>query len=288
MVMSRQILIIDDQDDILRILERELVKTYHCSVQVASNSVQAFEQLEQHPVELIISDVRIGEENGFNLLKAIRSRYPQVGLMMMTAYRSPGYRQMADELGVAFFIEKPFAISMLAKAVDRFFNQRAATLPPAPATTAAAGKSGALEHFSPQDLVQLFCLNGRNVALTLTFSPLHPVGKIYIQRGRVLHAEWGAQKGEEAFYAMLLQPPPQLFLEDCDREIAPTIACGWEQLLLEAARRTDEANEVVEVTGSAAPEVPGTPATPAPLKDPFADFWKSATLSPDTKMKVGG
>lgn len=284
--MSRQILIIDDQDDILRILERELVKTYHCTVSVATNSVQAFEQLEKNPVELIISDVRIGEENGFNLLKAIRSRYPQIGLMMMTAYRSPGYRQMADELGVAFFIEKPFAISMLAKAVDRFFTQRAATLPPAP-TAAAASKNGALEHFSPQDLVQLFCLNGRNVALTLTYSPLHPVGRIYIQRGRVLHAEWGAQKGEESFFSMLLQPGAQLALEDYDKEVAPTISSGWEQLLLEAARRQDESTEVHEVTGSAAPD-PAAPAAPAPLKDPFADFWKSATMSPDTKMKVGG
>lgn len=272
--MSRQILIIDDQDDILRILERELVKTYQCTVYVATNSVQAFEQLEQHPVELIISDVRIGEENGFNLLKAIRSRYANVGLMMMTAYRSPGYRQMADELGVAFFIEKPFAISMLAKAVDRFFNQRAAQLPPAPVI--ATGKNNALEHFSIQDLVQLFCLNGRSVLITVTVSPIHPVGYIFLQKGRVLHAEWGAQKGEEAFYSLLMNQSPQLALEDCEREVAPTITSGWEQLLLESARRVDEASEVVEVTGSAAPS--------KPPQDPFADFWKSANLSPIHKL----
>lgn len=272
--MSRQLLIIDDQDDILRILERELVKTYQCTVYAAMNSVQAFEQLAQHPVELIISDVRIGEENGFNLLKAIRSRYPNVGLMMMTAYRSPGYRQMADELGVAFFIEKPFAISMLAKAVDRFFTQRAAQLPPAPAI--ATGKNNALEHFSIQDLVQLFCLNGRNVLISVTVSPMHPVGSIYLQRGRVVHAEWGSQKGEEAFYSLLMCSSAQLGLEDHDAPVAGTITSGWEQLLLESARRVDEAAEVVEVTGSAAPE--------KPPQDPFADFWKSASLSPIHKL----
>lgn len=261
----------------MRILERELVKTYQCTVYSATNSIQAFEQLERHPIELIISDVRIGEENGFNLLKAIRSRHPHVGLMMMTAYRSPGYRQMADQLGVAFFIEKPFAISMLAKAVDRFFTQRAAQLPPPPTPT--AGKNNALEHFSIQDLVQLFCLNGRNVCITVTLSPMHPQGILYIQRGRVLHAEWGGQQGEEAFYSLLMHKNPQLGLEDCDAEIAPTISSGWEQLLLESARRVDEAAEIVEVTGCAAPE--------KPLADPFADFWKSAALTPTAKMKIG-
>lgn len=261
----------------MRILERELVKTYQCTVRVATNSVHAFEQLAQHPIELIISDVRIGEENGFNLLKAIRSRYPHVGLMMMTAYRSPGYRQMADELGVAFFIEKPFAISMLAKAVDRFFTQRAAQLPPPPPTQ-SAGHNNALEHFSIQDLVQLFCLNGRNVRITMTFSPLHPVGVIYLKQGRVLHAEWGSQKGEEAFYSMLMPATTQLGLEDFDGDVAASISSGWEQLLLESARRVDEAAEVPEVSGSTSPEKP-----PA---DPFADFWKSAAITPVTKMKA--
>lgn len=273
--MAREILIIDDQDDILRILERELVRTYQCTVFSAINSVQAFEQLEKHPVQLIISDVRIGEENGFQLLRAIRSRYPNIGLMMMTAYRSPGYRQMADELGVAFFIEKPFAISMLAKAVDRFFNQRAAQLPPPPAAL-ATGKNSALEHFSIQDLVQLFCLNGRSVLITVTISPMHPVGYLFLQKGRVVHAEWGSQKGEEAFYSLLMHQSPQLGLEDCDREIPASITSSWEQLLLESARRVDEASEVVEVTGSAAPA--------KPPQDPFADFWKSANLSPVHKM----
>jgi DNA-binding NtrC family response regulator len=51
-----------------------------------------------------------------------------MGLMLMTAYRSSEYRRKADELGVIDFIEKPFAISVLAETIDRFFSQRVPVL----------------------------------------------------------------------------------------------------------------------------------------------------------------
>lgn len=129
--MLRQLLIIDDEEDILHIIQRELVKIYPCTVHTATTSVETFNVLEQSPVELIISDVRLADELGFNLLQGVRSRYPHIGLMMMTAYRSSQYRRLANELGVLSFIEKPFAISTLAKTIERFFTQREAAQQPA-------------------------------------------------------------------------------------------------------------------------------------------------------------
>src|SRR5882762_2092252 len=104
--MQRSILIVDDQTDILRILEREFRRRGEYMVATANNPADALEAMDRSPVELVISDVRLGNHNGFSLLEEVSQRHPSVGTMLMTAYRSPSYRQQADALGVFYFLEK--------------------------------------------------------------------------------------------------------------------------------------------------------------------------------------
>jgi CheY-like chemotaxis protein len=285
--MPHHLLIVDDQQDIVRILEREFKKNAAYVCHTALSAAQAFSLLADHAIDLVISDVKIGTDNGFTLLRDLKTRHPQAGLMMMTAYRSPGYRQQAEELGVCFFIEKPFAVNTLLKAVERFFIQRETArtrqLPPTPANTSG----NALAHFKPVDLVQLFCLNGRSVLISLNFHPGQHAGRIYIQRGRVLHVEFGSVQGEEAFYQMMKMPHPVLSLQDHIEPVPETVHASWECLLLETARLQDEAQETAEEPAAVPAPLPAA-ATPVPASgaDPFADFWKNVQTSPDTKLKV--
>ncbi|HSI82636.1 MAG TPA: response regulator [Candidatus Methylacidiphilales bacterium] len=325
--MPHQILIIDDQHDILRILEREFLKNKLATILTASNIAQAVSIVEQRGIDLLITDVRIGTENGFDLVKQVRERSPGTGLMMMTAYRSPGLRQMADQLGVAFFIEKPFAVSNLLHAVEHFFATRPADMRPTVQTAPPSSNTmNALGHFSAQELVQLFCLNGRSVLISMS-SFNNPMAKIYIQKGRVMHCEYGELLGEKAFYAALRLQNPQLGIEDYALPVPQTVDNSWEWLLLEAARMADEAAQsqpppqpdphAIFTAASHAqpapayhqqapapspvpalnlnpatlfpgppPPVTPVPAAPPPPVDPFADFWKQAKLGPGARLNV--
>ena len=111
--MQHNILIVDDQTDILRILEREFRRHGEYSVATANNPTDALDLMGKSPVELVISDVRLGAHTGFSLLQEVNQRHPGVGTMLMTAYRSPAYRQQADALGVSFFLEKPFPVTIV-------------------------------------------------------------------------------------------------------------------------------------------------------------------------------
>ena len=142
-------------------------------------------------------------------------------------------------------------------------------------------------HFKPQDLVQLFCLNGRNVRITLDFEPGKSSGYFYIQRGRVLHAEYGNLKGEEAFFALIHEPNPHLALEEWSAPVEQTLESSWEHLLLESARRQDsfqeeEDFEEIPAQPDSLPAAPPVTASPSPqvLDDPFGDFWKIAQIPP--------
>jgi len=285
--MQHNILIVDDQTDILRILEREFRRHGEYSVATANNPADALDLMGKSPVELVISDVRLGAHTGFSLLQEVNQRHPGVGTMLMTAYRSPAYRQQADALGVSFFLEKPFPVATLVTAVERFFEQRASEAEAQKAPPPSEDEMNTMAHFKPQDLVQLFCLNGRSVRITLNFQPGKPTGYLYIQRGRVLHAEFGDLKGEEAFHALLHDANSSLSLQDWTAPVEQTIQSDWELLLLEAARLIDLHNDENASETLADPSQPLVPIpTPAPvtpplapaLAEPFADFWKIAQM----------
>jgi hypothetical protein len=92
--------------------------------------------------------------------------------------------------------------------------------------------------FKAQDLVQLFCLNGRNVQLEVN-PPTGEPGVIIMWQGKVLHARRGAVMGNDAFYALVLLPNPKLHVTEISVEPPATITDNWEGLLMEAAVRKD-------------------------------------------------
>lgn len=309
--MAHPILFVDDQEDILRILEREFIRTGDYDVYAATNPAEAWEILRSTKVELIIADVRLGEDNGFQLLRDLREEFPGLGMMMMTAYRSPGYRHQADALGVAFFIEKPFAVNTLVRSVERFFLTREAPRPPA-ATTAGPAKAtaNALSHFKVQDMVQLFCLNGRSMIIELTLPGIPERGIIVIHEGKVWHAELGTMIGEPAFFRILSVNNAECELDEIGERIFPqSVQASWEFLLLESARMADEIEGYVDnepimqpsdfdaataleahaerTSETVEAEVNGAERPPSQNPDdPFADFWKTARLPGGGKLKL--
>jgi len=138
--MPYHLLIVDDQSDIPRIIEREFVRRGDYAISTATNPTEALATLARCAIDLVISDVRLGQHSGFALVREINARHPGTGTMLMTGYRSPAYRQQADALGVFSFLEKPFPVETLVIAVEQFFQARLA-----PDTTTLPAPSGETE-----------------------------------------------------------------------------------------------------------------------------------------------
>ena len=245
--MPRNVLIVDDQDDILLILEREFRRRPDLTVFSAKNVTDALMIILEKQINLVISDIRIGPESGFDLVREINRSFPHVSSTLMSASRSPANRQQAAQLGVVMFLEKPFQVPKLLEEIENHFNRVENPAPApepepvpvaaTPAPVPAALESTGLAHFKPQDLVQLFCLNGRNIQLSVTTEIA--VGQIYIQRGRVVHAEYGNLSGEDAFHSIMHAPNPQLKVSDWDGPVPVSIKTSWEYLLLQSAIQFD-------------------------------------------------
>lgn len=113
--MSR-ILIVDDAPPILALLSRLLTEEGY-NVATAKNGAEAVQLLQTTPFDLMISDVNMRPVNGVELLLKTRKSYPQMGVIILTAYETMYTADQAAENGAFAYIVKPFKNDTLLKTV---------------------------------------------------------------------------------------------------------------------------------------------------------------------------
>ncbi|MBD0327156.1 MAG: response regulator, partial [Pyrinomonadaceae bacterium] len=80
-----KLLIVDDEQGMRQLLTIVFERAGH-SVRAAENGRRALELLRAEPAELIISDVKMPDIGGIELLRAARELLPDVAVVMMTAF----------------------------------------------------------------------------------------------------------------------------------------------------------------------------------------------------------
>ncbi|MGN7709639.1 sigma-54-dependent transcriptional regulator [Chryseobacterium sp. 22543] len=83
--MSGNILIIDDEIKLLKLLGM-ILSQENFNVKEASTARSAMTMLEQYDFDVVLSDVRLPDAFGVELIKSIKSKYPQLEIILMTAF----------------------------------------------------------------------------------------------------------------------------------------------------------------------------------------------------------
>jgi len=105
--MSKQLLIVDDDQEIRELLNEYLTRAGF-QVLTAAEGNEMRQQLAQHSPDLIILDIMMPGEDGFTLCQQIR-RDSQVPIIMLTAASDEADRVIGLELGADDYIAKPFS-----------------------------------------------------------------------------------------------------------------------------------------------------------------------------------
>jgi DNA-binding NtrC family response regulator len=119
---AKRILIVEDEPDIRRILQLFLTEKGF-QVKVADQPARALEVLEQGPVDLILSDVRMPGMSGLDLLRYLKQHDPEIELVLMTAYSSVKDAVEAIRLGAADYVEKPIDFRRLERVIATVFEK---------------------------------------------------------------------------------------------------------------------------------------------------------------------
>jgi len=112
------VLIVDDEDEI-RNLCRDVATDSGLRARTASTTEQALEILHQNPVDIVLTDLRVPQLGGVELLKRIRETYPQTAVLVLTQYGTIESAVEATRMGAVDYVTKPFQVQELRAKLSR-------------------------------------------------------------------------------------------------------------------------------------------------------------------------
>ena len=117
------ILIVDDEKDICRALNILLTKEGH-AVKEAYNGEEAVERIMKENFDIIMTDIKMGKMDGFEVLRQSQKISPDTSVIMMTAFASVGSAVEAMRAGASDYITKPFINDEIRLTIRRILQSR--------------------------------------------------------------------------------------------------------------------------------------------------------------------
>ncbi len=111
-----RILLVEDRDSLRRLLARALADDGY-EVAAASTGGEAVRLLGERPFDLVLTDLKLPDRSGLEVLAASRQAQPRVPVVVLTGYGSIGAAVEAMKLGAHDFLEKPLELPDLARLV---------------------------------------------------------------------------------------------------------------------------------------------------------------------------
>lgn len=222
-----KVLIVDDEVRLLQSIVAGLTSykdRFH--VLTAVNGREAIDILQQDKVDLLVTDLRMPEIDGFELLAHVSGAYPFMPSIVMTAFATPEIEEKVNSTGISKLLEKPIEFERLAEAILDGLQQE--------------GREGSIAGFSLANFLQLLSLEQKTCLLNVKNHQTD--GYIYLELGEIAAAVAGNTRGEEALFRLLACDNIRItFKKLPQKKIMKMIDKPLMALLVEGMSRIDEA-----------------------------------------------
>jgi CheY-like chemotaxis protein len=216
------VLVVDDDAPLGRALARELRANGYDSLPV-SGYEEAMQRLAEQRYDVLLTDLRMGDKDGLDLILAIAASFPATRPILMSAYATARDSERAKELGAVRVLCKPFETSEMLQAVER-------------AVESARGFVGSVHGLSLIDMLQMFHYAQRSLSM-------HVLGgvsaAVHLRNGQIIHATYGTLEAEEALSEILTLPAGSLQTSPLGN-VEQTVTREFQPLMLDLLRRIDE------------------------------------------------
>lgn len=103
---TTKFLVVDDEEVVRRSFTR-ILKTTECQVQAASTWNEAAQAMHDDPADVVLLDLRMPEVDGITVLRAMKERWPDSEVIIVTGYPSLDTAKQAVALGAYDYLAKP-------------------------------------------------------------------------------------------------------------------------------------------------------------------------------------
>jgi DNA-binding NtrC family response regulator len=117
-----RILVVEDDDTLRRVTQMHLEKKGYLTA-AAADAIEALRILERESQDLVITDLHLPGMSGLQLLKNIRTKYPETEVVMITAFGTVVTAVEAMKSGAYDYITKPIHLYELSAIVDRVLER---------------------------------------------------------------------------------------------------------------------------------------------------------------------
>jgi CheY-like chemotaxis protein len=112
MSASISILVADDNPDMATVMA-DILSAKGFQVHAATSGAEALDVMKEHPVDILLTDVKMPEMNGLELYRETRKLYPEIITIFMTAYAADDLIQLGMAEGIKTVLTKPVDIKFL-------------------------------------------------------------------------------------------------------------------------------------------------------------------------------
>lgn len=118
----RQVLVIEDDEDISRLIKLQLTEL-SCTVKVAYDGIVGLAEAQSRPYDLIVLDLMLPGIDGLEICRRLRGKERYTPILMLTAKSSELDRVLGLEMGADDYLTKPFSVLEFAARVKAIFRR---------------------------------------------------------------------------------------------------------------------------------------------------------------------
>ncbi|HEX7669794.1 MAG TPA: response regulator, partial [Polyangiaceae bacterium] len=235
---KQQLLLVDGDPRSVRVLEVSL-KNAGFNVTTASDGADALAKLEYAAPDLILTDTRLPGIDGYEMVRKLKAQpeHAAIPIVFLTSQKSIEDKIRGLELGVEDYLIKPIFVRELITRVHmllaRRTQERIATGP-----ASRTRFAGSLEDMGVVDLLQTIEVSRKSGIAKINQGKRHAT--VYFREGKLVDAEIGKLRGEEAIYRALLWTTGDFEVEFRHVDNPDVIPTSTQGLLMEGMRRVDE------------------------------------------------
>ncbi|KPJ78039.1 MAG: hypothetical protein AMJ54_05610 [Deltaproteobacteria bacterium SG8_13] len=224
----QNVLVVDDEKTLLMIMTGRF-EDYkdRFNVFTAGNGKEAVKVLEAEDIDLVVTDLKMPEMDGIELIAYMSNKFPSVPTIAVSAYCTPEIQNKLKGLGALRVMDKPVNLDLLAQSVLNGLDQ--------------AHKGGSLNCVSLSSFLQIIEMEEKSCRIDVHANGQQR-GSFFLVRGELHDAACGELSGEEAAYEMIAWENTHLYIKDLPQNRPKRrIEKGLMSVVMEGLRKKDEA-----------------------------------------------
>jgi len=226
-VPSRKTVLIVDDEEAIRGTIEEALEDYKdwISVLTAENGKQAIEHLNATKVDLVLTDLKMPEMDGFELLAYISRYFSNLAVLVMTGFGSSAISTRLEHMGIPNYLDKPINLGVLVERILVGLED---------------SSKGYLDGFSLANFLQ--AVEVEQKTMSIMANSKGQIGYLHVVNGELINADTDNLKGETAAVEIISWEDPEIKIVNLRNE-DQQIDTPLMNILLEASRSNDERSE---------------------------------------------